>query len=359
MKIKHLYIHVPFCNSICAYCDFCHVKYNKEKVDAWLKQLSKEIDANCLDQYETIYIGGGTPSSLNINQLKELLELIKPFSNEVIEYTIEINPESIDENKIKLFKEYGINRISMGIQSSDDALLKILKRNHQYLDCINAISLLREYDLNNISIDLMYGLPQQDINILNKTLDDILKLDLPHISIYSLTIEENTLFFKQGIKEANDDLQADMYELIINKLESYNYSQYEVSNFSKEGYESKHNIGYWLYEDYLGISCGSASKINHIRYENTNNINEYLKDWTIKDEYIKLDKKEEIFENIMMSLRMKKGLNIIDFNKKYRIDLLKEYENVIKNNDNLIIEDNYLKCKNLAILNNTLLDFME
>lgn len=358
-NIKHLYIHVPFCDNICFYCDFCRVKYKEDKVNKWLDTLEKEIKDKCFIQYETIYIGGGTPSSLDLDELKRLLELIKPYTNNVLEYTIEINPESIDEEKIKLLKEYNINRISMGIQSSDDKLLKDIGRRHNFNDCINVISLLRKYNLNNISVDLMYSLPSQTIEILNKTIDDILALKVPHISIYSLTIEDNSIFKKRNIDKLDDDTEADMYELIINKLTNNNYLQYEVSNFALENHESKHNMSYWIYEDFLGISLGASSKINNQRYTNTTSFEKYFIDYNAKEEIIDLNKEDLIFENIMMSLRMNKGINIKEFNERYDIDLLDRYKDVIEKNDNLIVEEGYLRCKSLGILNNTLLDFME
>ena len=195
-NIKHLYIHVPFCNSICFYCDFCHRVYDSDLVDKWLNKLEKEINDNCKDQYETIYIGGGTPSCLSINQLDRLLSLIKPYSNDVIEYTIEINPESLDIDKINLLNKYHINRVSMGVQSSDNEILKNIGRRHTFEDVKKAINLLKENGINNISVDLMYSLPNQTIDILNTTIDDILSLNVPHISLYSLTIEENSVFGK-------------------------------------------------------------------------------------------------------------------------------------------------------------------
>lgn len=356
-SVKHLYVHVPFCNSICYYCDFCHVVYNEKLVNQWLDQLSKEAYDNCLNQYETIYIGGGTPSCLEYKQLKRLLNIILPYSNNVKEYTIEINPESITLDKIKLFKEYGINRISIGVQSSNDELLKSLNRKHNYEDVVKAVKLLKENDLNNISVDLMYSLPNQTIDILNQTIDDILLLDVPHISLYSLTIEENTVFGKRNVQPLDEQIEADMYELIENKLTKNNYIHYEVSNYCKKGYESKHNLGYWNYDDFLGISIGASSKNGNNRYTNTNSINKYLSGDDIKDEDLKLTNEELMFENIMMSLRTIYGLNIEEFNNRYNVDFIKRYKDAL-NSEYLKIVNNHLICTNLEILNNILLDFM-
>lgn len=355
---KHLYIHVPFCKTICSYCDFCHRVYDEELSNKWLITLEDEIKSKCINDYETIYIGGGTPTSLSDNQLENLLNLIQPYSKKVVEYTIEVNPESLDLSKINIFKKYGVNRVSMGVQTSNDNLLKLLNRRHTYRDVVEKINLLKNNGLKNISIDLMYSLPNQTIEILNKTLDDFVDLDIPHVSLYSLTIEENSLFAKKGFKSLDDDIEADMYELIIKKLERSGYSHYEVSNFAKAGYESKHNIGYWKYDDFLGISAGASSKIGDHRYSNTKNISKYISDFNSKDENLILTKEDLMFENIMMSLRMKDGLDINEFDNKYNVNLLEKYSDAL-NNNNLLIDNGHIKVKNLALLNNTLLDFLK
>ena len=356
-RIKHLYIHVPFCNSICSYCDFCHRVYDKKIVTKWLDTIQKEIKDKCKDNYETIYIGGGTPTSLALDELDKLLSFIKPYADNVKEYTIEVNPESLDLDKILLFKKYGINRISMGVQSSNDELLKLMNRRHSFIDVREKIKLLKDNGLNNISIDLMYSLPNQTIDILNKTIDDFLDLDIPHVSLYSLTVEENTLFGKKGYKPLDIDTEADMYELICRRLKENGYIHYEVSNFSKEAYESKHNIGYWKYDDFLGISMGSSSKVGNKRWTNTFKFEEYFNDYNNKSEDIDLNQDDQEFENIMMSLRMKDGLDIKEFNNKYNEDLITKYSKGISN-FNIEIIDNRLVCKNLEILNNVLLYFM-
>ena len=357
-RIKHLYIHVPFCKTICYYCDFCHRIYDSKIVDKWLNRLQKEVKESCFEQYETIYIGGGTPTSLNSDELRRLLELIKPFSKSVIEYTIEVNPESLDLDKILLFKEYGINRISMGVQSSDDKILKSLNRNHSFGLVKQKIQLLKDNGLDNISVDLMYSLPNQTIAILDKAIKDILELDVPHISLYSLTIEDNTVFKAKGYEPLDIDTEADMYELIDKTLKENGYVHYEVSNFCKPGYQSKHNLAYWNYDNYLGLSLAGSSKVENRRWTNTRSFEKYFNDENIKDEDLLLDINDLKFENIMMSLRTIYGLNIEEFNKKYDCDLLSDYRKGISN-PNVYIEDGYLKVKNLEILNNTLLDFMK
>ena len=358
-KIKHLYIHVPFCKTICSYCDFCHEVYKEDVADKWLNRLAKDFKRINNEEYETIYIGGGTPSSLSIDQLKKLLELIKPFSNKVIEYTFEVNPESINEDKILLLKEYGINRVSIGLQSSSDKLLKLMNRHHNFNDVKNTIELFRRHQIDNISLDIIYSLPTQTMEDLRNTLDDVLSLNVPHISLYSLTIEKGTIFDRLGYKTLDEDVEADMYEYIEKEFIKHDYVHYEIANFAKEGYESKHNLGYWNYDDYRGISCGATGKYDHKRFVETRDIRKYInEDETVEIEEIPL--KEEAFENIIMSLRTIHGLDIKLFNERYGIDFIKEYKSAIENNkDNLLFDNDYCKCKNLEILNSILLDFMQ
>ena len=357
-RIKHLYIHVPFCNTICFYCDFAHRVYDFSMAEKWLDRLEKEIKDNCKDQYETIYIGGGTPSCLSDDQLDRLLTMIDPYTKEIKEYTIEVNPESLNTNKIDIFNKHHINRISMGVQSSDDDILKTLNRKHTFNDVRSAIELLKENDLSNISVDLMYSLPGQDMDILKKTIEDILSLDVPHISLYSLTIEDNSVFGKKGVKNLDEDIEADMYEYIDKVLKENDYIHYEVSNFARKGFESMHNMGYWLYEDFLGLSLGASGKIRNNRYTNTRDFSKYLNDECIRDEDLELSIEDRKFENIMMSLRTVYGLDIERFNKKYGCDLEKEYEKGL-NNHYIRIENGHLICTDLELLNNVLLDFMK
>ena len=357
--IKHLYIHVPFCKTICSYCDFCHVVYKEELVSKWLNRLEKEFDECGDEAYETIYIGGGTPTSLKDDELKKLFELVKKHSNEVKEYTIEVNPESLTINQIKLFKEYGINRISMGLQSSDDRLLKLMNRHHTFDNVKNKVRLLKENGLNNISLDIIYSLPSQTMEDLKKTVEDVLSLNVPHLSLYSLIIEDNTVFGKKGYKTLDEETEADMFEYIIDTLTNNGYEYYEIANFAKKGYESKHNLGYWHYDDFRGLSCGSSSKISNVRYDKTRDIKKYIESDNIIVEKYELSKEDQMFENLMMSFRTSEGLDLKEFKERYNTDALDFFkESIEKNKDNLTIIDNHLIVKNRAILNTILVDFL-
>lgn len=356
--IKHLYIHVPFCKTICSYCDFCHVTYNEDLVNKWLSRFKEEIKECGNEQYETIYIGGGTPTSLSDDNLEELLKLVRPHANNIQEYTIEINPDTLSSSKADILVKYGINRASIGLQSSSNEILKLLNRNHTFQDVKRCVELLRQKGISNISLDIMYSLPNQTMDDLKNTINDVLGLNVPHLSLYSLTIEENTIFGKKGYKSLDEDMEADMYEYNVNTLTDNGYIQYEVANFSKPGYESKHNLGYWHYEDFRGLSCGSSSKIGNLRYDKVRSINKYLNSKDIIETEYPLEKEDMMFENIMMSLRLKEGLDIEEFNRKYNTNLTEIYKKGI-NNPNIEIYDNHLICTNREILNSVLVDFME
>lgn len=362
-KPKSLYLHVPFCKTICYYCDFCHSVYSRKQALLWLETVKKEITLKnintCLD---TIYIGGGTPSSLDDDLVDSLLGLLDPYARFVKEYTIEVNPETMTKEKVSILKKHGINRISMGLQSSDKSLLKLMNRHHDLEDVKRVMSLFYEQDITNISLDLMYSLPTQTLEILKKSIEDTIALKPSHISIYSLTIEENSVFGKKGYQSLDDDLEADMYEFACLELEKHGYKQYEISNFCLEGKESRHNLAYWHYLDFYGISLGASGKENGIRYDNTTIFKEYYDNPLKRNETI-LPKDDQIFENIMMSLRLKQGINIREFNKKYDISLVELYQKPIYDHieqGNLMIEDDYLKCteKGYPILNTILCDFL-
>ena len=356
-RIKHLYVHVPFCRTICYYCDFCHRVYDEKLAQQWLERLKREIEGTCLDQYETIYIGGGTPTALSCNQLDALLNLIDPYASEAKEYTIEVNPESLDEKKAHIFRKHHVNRISMGVQTSDEDLLKSLNRRHSFKDVKECVAMLKRNGFDNISADLMYSLPDQTMDCLEQSIDDVVALGIEHVSLYSLTVEENTVFGKKGIKNLDEDTEADMYELIRQKLENMGYIHYEVSNFAKAGRESMHNMGYWNYDDFLGVSMGAAGKIGNNRYTNTRDLKRYLNEEDIRDENLYLEKDEMAFENIMMSLRTIYGLDIDEFNRKYDCDLLTKYKKGVEN-PAVTVTGGRLICTDLSILNRVLLDFM-
>ncbi|MBR2809457.1 MAG: radical SAM family heme chaperone HemW [Erysipelotrichaceae bacterium] len=359
--IKHLYVHIPFCKSICDYCDFCRVPYNEKLASHYLESLKKELEQRVKGtSFKTIYIGGGTPSALSPELLDSMLSLFDCYLKDCEEYTIEVNPETIDEEKVRILKRHGINRISMGVQTFKEKLLKSINRHHSVRDIERAMKLFIENQITNISIDLLYALPGQSLDDVNSDLIKAISLPIRHLSIYSLTIEENSRFGRDHVKPIDEDLEADMYELIVNYLGEHGFDHYEISNFSLPGYRSLHNLGYWRYEDYYGIGLGATSKIDDQIIDNTRNFISYF-----KGEYYAMNnqtenKKEIMFNHIMMSLRTSEGLDIPSFNLKYHTDFMAEYQNaLVKNGDYLTIKGDKLICTKMSILNEILLDFMD
>lgn len=358
--IHSVYIHIPFCNHICSYCDFCKFYYNSNLADKYLDELEREIKLNYKNDYiNTIYIGGGTPSSLSCEQLTHLLDILKVFKGNICEYTIECNVESIDEEKIKLFKEYGINRISVGIQTLNDKYIKLLNRYHNKNMVIDKINMIKKY-INNINIDLIYAIPNETLDELEDDLDFVLKLDVNHISAYSLIIEEHTKLFIDNVINISEDLDYSMYELICNKLINNGYTHYEISNFAKDGFESKHNLVYWNNYNYYGFGIGASGYINDIRYDNTRSINKYLNGNHLFNSH-KLDLKETIENEFILGLRKLKGIDKNEFFKKYNIDI-NSFDSVKKMlNDKKLIDDKkhiFINEKYLYTSNDILLEFI-
>ncbi|MBR3116994.1 MAG: radical SAM family heme chaperone HemW [Bacilli bacterium] len=354
--VKSAYIHIPFCKHICSYCDFCKFIYNKDWVLKYLDSLKNEIDLDYKnEELETTYIGGGTPSSLSCDELEKLLEICSIFKLKPgYEYTIEFNIEDITSQKLELCKKYNVNRISIGVQSFNKSYLSLLERNVK-VNIEEKILLTKKY-FDNINIDLIYALPNQSLSDLKEDLDKYLKLDIPHISCYSLIIEEHTKLNNMHFKPIDEDLDYDMYQLINNKLTGYNH--YEISNYAKPGYESKHNLTYWNNEEYYGFGCGASSYIENYRYNNSKNIINYLnKIYNKESEKIDLD--EKIRLELILGFRKIKGINISDFKKKYNKDILELFnikdlvkeEKLIINDDYIFINEKYLYISNEILIN--------
>ena len=355
--IKSCYIHIPFCKKICTYCDFCKFYYNDEWAKDYIKSLENEINLKYKGEtLDTLYIGGGTPSSLNIKLLEKLLKICKKFKlNDNYEFTIEFNPEDINKDKLSLCKKYGVNRISIGIESFNKNNLKYLGRD--YLNFKDKINLTKKY-FNNINVDLIYGLAIEDKDVLNKDIDYLLELDVPHISCYSLIIENHTMLNNMGVKEIDEDLDYDMYKLINDRLKDYNH--YEISNYAKEGYESKHNLTYWNNEEYYGFGVAAASYIKNKRILNSKDILSYLnKEYKVFEEELTIE--DKISYELILGFRKTKGINIDDFYSKYNKNIMDLYniKELIKESK-LIIKDNYISIndKYLYIENEILSNFV-
>lgn len=358
--INSLYIHIPFCNHICSYCDFCKFIYNEKLAREYINELIKEIRSYNLSKMSTIYIGGGTPSSLNEDLLEVLLKELNPFLKENTEFTIECNFESTNESKLKLFKKYGVNRLSFGVQSTNDEILKKLNRYHTKSDVVKTIKIAKDIGFNNINIDLIYGLPDTNKKMLEEDLNEFIKLDIEHISTYSLTVSPNTIFFNKGIQEVDDNESRELYDLIYNFLNEHGYYRYEVSNFSKIGYESKHNQTYWDNKEYVGVGLGASGYIKNIRYQNTKSLNEYLKgNYRFSDEEVSHIDNINYF--LMLKLRKEKGFMLNELQEICSLDeynkILDSFNKFVKNG--LIILDNKCikcSCEGLMLLDTILRD---
>ena len=353
-----IYIHVPFCKTICSYCDFCKFYYNEKWVDNYLIALEKEIKEKYKNEsIATIYIGGGTPTSLNINQLEKLLQLTKLFNFEKIEFTVETNVD-LSLDKIKLLKQYGVNRISIGVQTVNQKHLKFLNRNHTKEEVINLVNLLKQYDFN-INIDLMYGMPNQTLQELEEDLDFILSLDVNHISTYSLIIEPHTKIYIDNVANIDEDLDYQMYQLINKKLK--NYVHYEISNFAKDDYYSKHNLVYWNNLEYYGFGIGASGYIDGVRYDNTRSYQNYLNGNYLFESH-KLSKKEKIENEFILGFRKLEGINILEFKAKYDMNVLDIgiVKKLLKEGK-LSVDNGYLKInpKYIYISNTILVNFID
>ena len=342
--MKNCYIHIPFCSKICSYCDFCKMFYNKKFVSDYLEALDREIyDVYRGEELETIYIGGGTPSSLDISELKKLFSTLEMFNrSKNLEFTIECNIENTDEEKIKLFSEVGINRISFGVESFNKKNLSLLERESSYEKVVELVKLCRKYGINNINVDLMYALPDEDIEVLRKDLEMIFSLDVEHISTYSLIIENHTKLSINGIKNISEDLDSEMYDVICNEMKNHGYSHYEISNFCKKGYESRHNLCYWNNKSYYGFGLGASGYIDNRRYSNTRSLNEYIDGNIILEEDYLTD--DDIMEyEVILNLRKKEGISLNDFYSKYEVNFsdVFDYKYLVEKKL-LILENNHL-----------------
>jgi len=328
MPTKCAYIHVPFCLSKCKYCSF--VSFNKlELKKAYVFSLLKEIDYYYQnEELNTIYFGGGTPSLLTIDELKKILKKLN--FDETTEITIEVNPNDISAEYLKELKNIGFNRLSIGSQTFKDDILNLIGRRHNSDEIINTVKLAKEAGFNNISLDLIYGLPTQKIQDFKKDIDTLLSLGVQHISMYGLKIEEGCSFYKSPPQNLpDDDMQADMYLLAISETTKNGFSHYEISNFAKEGFESKHNLNYWSENPYYGFGVAAHGFVDGVRYSNYCTIEEYIDNPTSHEFGAFITEKEKLEETIFLGLRKSQGINIKEINNTYNINFDDKYKNTI------------------------------
>lgn len=346
--MKGLYVHIPFCESICHYCDFVkRVPSHQESIDRYLDALVKEIALykKHFDSIDTIYIGGGTPSMLSVKQLTKVFEALKDIKS--IEYSIEVNPESYSEEKGMLMKTYGINRVSLGVQTFNQELLHYLNRKHTNKQVYEVVDHLKACEIERISVDLIFAIPGQTIKDLDQDLKHIKSLDITHVSSYSLILEEKTYFYHQYLKgdfeQMDEDLEALMYEKVIKDLDDFGFKQYEISNFCKHNHESLHNKIYWTLDPYIGVGLGAHGFIDGYRTYNERSMQAYIDHYQKEKVYQTSDML--IQDALIFGLRNTKGIEIEKIEKAFNIDLFKRYPKLEEkmNYGLLEIDHGYLK----------------
>ena len=337
------YIHIPFCEHICYYCDFNKVFLEGQPVDEYIEALLKEarlaLRQNPVEKMETLYVGGGTPTSLTASQLERLLSGLReilPYYNG--EFTVEANPGDLTADKLDVMKNYGVNRLSMGVQTFDDRLLKKIGRKHTAQDVYDTIQLLEEKDFSNVTIDLIYALPGQSLESFRDTVTRALALDLPHYALYSLILENQTMFMnwvrrgKMHLPE--QELEAQMYAETIDAMEKAGRKQYEISNFAKPGFESQHNLVYWNNQNYFGLGAGASGYLGNRRYKNRGPIQHYLK--SLKNDQLPvleeeiLTQKAQIEEEMFLGLRKILGVDKTVFENRFGFSMMDVYGDVIE-----------------------------
>ena len=358
--LRSLYIHIPFCDNICSYCDFSHLLSRTNYQKRYLARLKEDISKIKDKKLYSIYIGGGTPSSLSKEELEDLLSFLYSKFEVVEEFSFEANPESIDEEKVKVLVKYGVNRVSLGVQTVDEKHLKLLNRHHDIKTIKKACDILHRYNLNNINFDFIYGLEDEDESNIEKNIAFALENDVKHISYYSLQVEEGTVLYNSGYK-VDDDKLATYYEKIVSRLEEVGFKRYEVSNFAKEGYESKHNLVYWQNKEYYGEGLSASMYIDNIRETKTRNIIDYLNGEKLVAFKEVLTKEDDEFNYLMLNLRLIKGFSLNEFKNRYKKDFLKEYRKEIeKIKDSVVVENDYFRVKSdkIFILDSLLVDLL-
>jgi len=369
-----IYIHIPFCVKKCDYCDFVSYSNKFDLQEEYVKKIIEEIEDNRIlieeNNINTIYIGGGTPSSIKPELIRNILDKIykiaKIESTENIEITIEVNPGTVTKNNLQMYKDCGINRLSIGLQSTNNQILKTIGRIHNYEQFLNTYNWAVEVGFENINVDLMLGLPGQAISHLKESLNNIVNLKpIPnHISVYSLIVEEGTEIerkINEGIlKLPDEEAERNQYRYVKDYLELNSYNHYEISNFAKKGYESKHNMNCWEQKQYIGIGLAAHSYINRIRYSNTTDLELYLnsKSKDIKEIHENQSIEDMKKEYMLLGLRKLEGISISKFKEKFgenpiyvfrkELQKLVEEELIIVDLDNIRLTNKGLDLANLV-----------
>ncbi len=367
MRKVGIYIHIPFCKQKCFYCDFLSFCDKTESIDKYIECMKKEIKLKSNKKgfiIDTIYIGGGTPSVIDGKLIREVLETIREsfIIDKEAEITIEVNPGTVNKEKLMIYKESGINRISIGLQSTNSNLLKMLGRIHTYQEFMECFKLARHSGFKNINVDLMIGLPNQTLEDINQSIEIISNLNPEHISVYSLIVEEGTKISRDIEKGVlilpKEEFERKMYWTVKEKFANNGYIHYEISNFAKEGYESKHNMNCWNQKEYLGFGASAHSYINHIRYSNIESLDKYIDNisrWQIEKnkevhEIQDIDSSKK--EYMLLGLRKIDGVNITEFKNKFAdnpIYLFRKELSKLAKEDLIEIDENSIKLTNKGL----------
>lgn len=336
MKELGLYIHIPFCRSKCLYCDFNSVECREAGASEYVAALLEELESYQEKQdflYKTVFIGGGTPTVINYSLIGLIMEKIAPYIMEGAEVTIESNPGTVSYESLSYYGSLGVNRLSIGLQAWQDELLKSIGRIHSRREFLLAYEAARKAGFSNINIDLMFALPGQTMDMWQETMENVCRLKPEHISCYSLKLEEGTRLYdmhEQGkVCLPGEDMDREMYHSAIGILKAHGYKQYEISNFALENMECRHNLIYWRNQEYLGVGAGSHSKLDGRRFWNIRDIDRYTS--TVRQGKLPvegqeiLSQKDEMFEDIILALRLNEGLKLSDFENKYKTDFSRRY----------------------------------
>lgn len=356
--ISSVYLHIPFCKSICSYCDFCKMLYDERNVFLYLEALKKEVLTFYRgEKLKTIYIGGGTPSCLSLPALEFLFSIVSLFSFHTdIEFTFECNIEQLTEELLEFLFVHGVNRLSIGVQTGHPKFLKFLNRFHDKEMVKKRILLAKEVGFSNINVDLMYAYPGQTLEDLKEDLEFLVQLYVPHISTYSLMISPHTKLYIDGVEPILEELDADMYDLVCSTLKQYGYIHYEVSNFGHVGYSSIHNQMYWNNEYYYGFGLGASGYAPLVRYENTRSLNHYITGKYRLEEHV-VSKAEQMENEFILGFRKVSGISIHGFFEKYGIDVydlsvvkkMMKKGFLIERDGYLFIPDRYFYLSNMIL----------
>ena len=340
MKKVGIYVHIPFCKKKCAYCDFISYENKINEIEEYIEALKNEIEKVSRDKLQdyiadTIYIGGGTPSYIKEEYISDIIKTLKRCIKieKNAEITIEINPGTADIKKLEKYKQMGINRLSIGLQTSNDKLLKTIERIHTYEEFKKIYDLARNIGFKNINIDLMIGLPNEKIEDVESDLYEILLNKPEHVSVYSLILEEGTKLEKMvndgTLKLPSESLERKMYWLVKKELEKAGYEHYEISNFAKKGFESKHNTNCWKQKEYIGFGVAAHSYFNQVRYSNQESLEKYILNNEIKIVHEKQNNKMQMKEFMLLGLRRIEGIRISEFKEKFIVNPVYEYKYIL------------------------------